>query len=111
MSLVYALIFKFDHNLNYRIFVLAFLVKSEENVDYFWPFNQIYRERDRSITVRGQHGTVNDAGYKDDSDPVQTNAQPSRCGQEEEPGLCVQVLVGVKLCRELLLHVHGPDGV
>lgn len=57
-----------------------------------------------------------DTGKRHNSDkngthPVEPDGQPATGGQEEEPGLGVQVLVVVKLLTELLLDPQRSDCV
>lgn len=50
-------------------------------------------------------------GDKNGTHPVEPDGQPATGGQEEEPGLGVQVLVVVKLLTELLLDPQRSDCV
>lgn len=65
----------------------------------------------KPLTVGSYHTEERHSGNKQCTQPVKAYREPARRCQHKEPGLCVQVLVGIKLGNKLLLYTKGSDCV
>lgn len=74
-------------------------------LNFLWNLTPFWHTFSKIDTGKGY------GGNKNSTHPVESNCQPATGGKKEEPRLCVQVLMIVKLLTESLLNSKGSDCV